>query len=147
MSELQAALGCTQIDKLPENLVYRSHNFDALSKALLESSKISHILDSKNVDTVNSHYCLFAILDKAIRERRNEIVLQLTERGIGCSVYYPQPVPRMKYYAEKYGLHPDEYLNAGIISDGSIALPVGPHLTEEDMLSIASVLKNILGEI
>lgn len=147
MSELQAALGCTQIDKLPENLVRRSHNFNVLSKALSESSKISHILDSKNADTINSHYCLVVVLANAVRKKRNEIVLQLTEKGIGCSVYYPHPVPRMKYYAEKYGVHPDEYLNAGIISDGSIALSVGPHLTEEDMLTIASVLKNILEKI
>ena len=62
-------------------------------------------------------------------------------------MYNPQPVPRMKYYKEKYGYDEKKYLNATRISDGMIALPVGPHLNLEDMENIAIGLKNCMEKI
>lgn len=147
MSELQAALGCTQVKKMPRNLEIRKKNFSTLKERLISVKGISHVLDSQNADSVNSHYCLVVILENHLHKLRNDILLQLTERGIGCSVYYPQPVPRMKYYNEKYQTDPNTYLNAIKISDGSISLPVGPHLDNEDMKIIAMTLKNILKEL
>jgi dTDP-4-amino-4,6-dideoxygalactose transaminase len=147
MSELQAALGCTQVNKLGENLARRKHNFKVLKEALIKLDHVAHVLDSKDLDSINSHYCLITVLSDSIREKRNEVITKLTARGIGCSVYYPQPVPRMKYYADKYKVKAKDYHNAEVISDGSIALPVGPHLGEQEMTVIASVLNNVLKEI
>jgi dTDP-4-amino-4,6-dideoxygalactose transaminase len=48
-------------------------------------------------------------------------------------MYYPQPVPRMSYYRDKYGYQAEAYPQATIISDQSIALPVGPHLSVDDV--------------
>ena len=70
----------------------------------------------------------------------------LTALGIGSSVYYPQPVPRMKYYKDKYGYDASKYVNAAKLSDQSIALPVGLHLGEQEMKYIASSLINILNK-
>lgn len=146
MSEIQAALGCTQIDKLPEIYRRRKNNFFTLKQELLQISGVQ-ILDSNNNDVHNSYYCLIVILDKDLRVKRNNIIQMLTENKIGCSVYYPQPVPRMKYYANKYECNSEEYKNAAIISDGSIALPVGPHLDIESMQLISYKLKNIIKSI
>ena len=44
-----------------------------------------------------------------------------------------QPVPRMTYYREKYGYDASRYPVAEQISDEAIALPVGPHLSQEDL--------------
>lgn len=147
MSEMQAALGCTQMDKLSENLHRRAKHFNVLKKALLSVGGISHVLDSQNSECVNSHYCLIAIFEKNLASKRNQILKQLKEMNIGCSVYYPQPVPRMMYYKERYHYDLAEFPNATILSDGSIALPVGPHLTEEDMLVIADSLKKVIENI
>ena len=144
MSEMQAALGCTQIDKMPEILRRRNDNFNTL-KELLKQNKSLSILDTLNPDVRNSHYCLVVVLQESLAPKRNDIVLKLKERGVGCSVYYPQPVPRMAYYQNKYGINSDDYLNASIISDHSIALPVGPHLSEEDMVIISETLLTIIG--
>ncbi len=146
MSELQAALGCTQIQKLPLNLSIRKNNFSILKERLLKMKHIDCVLDSKNSDSINSYYCLVAILGDMVRDKRNDIIFALTERGIGCSVYYPQPVPRMKYYDEKYHANPSDYRNAQIISDGSIALPVGPHLGDAEMKRVADCLDEVLGK-
>ena len=60
------------------------------------------------------------------------------------SVNYPQPVPRMKYYRKKYGYDKNEFKNAELISDKSISLPLGPHLTKKNLDYIVKSLKRIL---
>ena len=89
----------------------------------------------------------WSLLDDHLAIKRSEIINNLAEIGIGSSVYYPQPVPRMKYYKEKYGYNKNSYVNAARISDGMIALPVGPHLNIEDMENIASGVKETFKKI
>jgi dTDP-4-amino-4,6-dideoxygalactose transaminase len=86
-------------------------------------------------------------LDGELREKRNDIVLALSADKVGCSIYYPQPVPRMKYYAQKYDVDAATYENAAVISDTSIALPVGPHLEPSDMDLIAQALERKIADI
>ena len=89
----------------------------------------------------------WALLDKEISSYRSEIINSLSMRGIGSSVYYPQPVPRMKYYQNKYGYDNKKFLNAAYISDSMIALPVGPHLNIDDMKIIAKEFNECMDKI
>jgi len=70
----------------------------------------------------------------------------LNEAGVGTSVYYPHPVPRLGYYKDKYGYDSARFRQAARISDQSIALPVGPHLDAGDMSYIVERFSAILGE-
>jgi perosamine synthetase len=60
---------------------------------------------------------------------------------VGTSVYYPVPVPLLTYYAERYGHVRDEFPVATAISEGMIALPVGPHLGVDDMAYVAASVR------
>lgn len=139
MSELNAAMGRCQIKRIPEILTRRKANSDTLKGRLAEISDAT-ILASQSPEGKETHYCLSLILPENIRAMRSEIILKLKEMNIGTSVYYPQPVPRMAYYKEKYGYEPSLFPHATTISDGSIALPVGPHLNESHMHRIADAL-------
>lgn len=88
-----------------------------------------------------------AILKDSIADKRFELVNILKENTVGTSVYYPRPVPHMTYYKEKYGYSEDSFPVASKISYNSIALPVGPHLTVEDMEYITENVKNAIREI
>jgi dTDP-4-amino-4,6-dideoxygalactose transaminase len=72
--------------------------------------------------------------------KRADIIEKMNALGVGTSVYYPAPVPRMSYYRSRFGYDAAAYPNAAWVSDCSIALPVGPHLDEVDMAQIADVL-------
>jgi len=144
MSEMSAALGRTQIKKIPEINSRRSANFKALKDGLGELKGIS-VLDAQGEQAENSHYCLIAVLSGDLAGRRDEIVLGLNERGVGTSIYYPHPVPRLSYYRTKYGYNSDSYHGAEAVSDHSIALPVGPHLSTTDMDNIAKVVSEVVG--
>ena len=147
MSEIHAAIGKVQVDKLPGFLVKRKNNFEALERYLEGVSGINILPQTSDNHLESCHYCLGVLLDYKIISQRSEIINGLTEQGIGSSVYYPQPVPRMKYYKEKYGYDEKKYENASRISDGMIALPVGPHLNLEDMEIIAKGLKKCMDKI
>ena len=50
----------------------------------------------------------------------------------------------MSFYKEKYGYEKNYYPNATRISDGMLALPVGPHLNIQDMEIIGRELTQIM---
>ena len=135
MSEMQAALGRAQLNRVHEILKRRAENFHFLKEGLSEISDVS-VLDSRGNGIESSYYCLTAVLSGALTRKRNELVLALNKRGIGTSIYYPHPVPRLSYYRTKYGYDSAAYFGAEVISDRSIALPVGPHLDSKAMTAI-----------
>ena len=147
MSEIHAAIGVVQVDKLSNFLIKRKNNFIALENYLKKINGLRVLPQPSDGHLESCHYCLGALLDNDIAPKRSIIINALAEQGIGSSVYYPQPVPRMKYYKEKYGYDEKKYINATRISDGMLALPVGPHLNLEDMEIIANGLKNCMEKI
>ena len=143
MSEIHAAIGIEQIKKLPDFLVKRAENHQALAVLMADIDGIS-VLQAPVGRLHSSHYCLAIVLNDGLASKRPMIMDSLTLRGIGSSIYYPQPVPRMTYYREKYGYNPEQFPHAARLSDLSIALPVGPHLNITDMQTIANSLIEIV---
>lgn len=138
MGETQAAIGRVQLHRIEENLARRRENFATLRRAAGAAPGI-RVIDGPG----NSHYCLSLVLDDARAERRGRLVERLREAGIGTSVYYPHPVPRLAYYRNRYGYDPACFPHAARVSDGSVALPVGPHLSTDDVAYLAGVLEHL----
>ena len=133
MSEIQGAIGLHQLDSLPKRILQRKSNYIKLANALSGFD----ILDL-GVDHA-SFYCMVLRLPVNQREARQE----LTRRDIETSVYYPGPIPMLTYYRKKYGFNEGDFPIAERISKEGIALPVGPHLQECHMRSVADALKDI----
>jgi dTDP-4-amino-4,6-dideoxygalactose transaminase len=146
MSELNAAIGIEQVKKVPSFLKKRKQNFDRLS-FLLKNLKNVRVIDSSKKILKNSHYCLAILLDKKISKFRMQIVKKINSLGIGTSIYYPQPVPRMKYYKDKYGYNKKRFKNAEMFSDSTICFPVGPHLNQNHMTFIAKNIINVIKNV
>jgi perosamine synthetase len=146
MSEIHAAIGIAQLKKMPSFLAKRETNYRTLTQALARIDGIS-LLGSSTNRLVSSHYCLAAMLAPGLAKKRPEIMAGLTARGVGTSVYYPQPVPRMTYYARKHGWTDGAFPNAEWLADSSIALTVGPHAGTDDMAYMAVSLKSVLADV
>ena len=136
MNELQAAIGSIQVDRLTGFLQKRKENYEIISKKLLGFEEIFQF-DSSSIDFQSSYYCKSIILQKKLEHKRTEVVQALADKGIGTSVYYPRPVPRLTYYKEKYDCSVGQFPEATKIADNSIALPVGPHMKSGDAEYIA----------
>jgi perosamine synthetase len=139
MSEIHAAIGIEQLKKVPDFLRRRRENFAALTSALAAVKGVD-MLSSSTPRLISSYYCLAALLKPELTPRRPDIMAAMSAQGVGTSVYYPQPVPRMTYYAQKYGWRNGTFPNSALIADHSIALSVGPHLDPSDMTFIAAAL-------
>jgi perosamine synthetase len=143
MNEIEAAIGIEQVKRLDGILARRERNYRALHAALAKLPELS-LFDEPPTGSVSSRYCLSVLLGERVAAKRFELVAQLNQRGVGTSVYYPRAVPHMTYYAQKYGYSKDSFPNAAWISAASIALPVGPHLQEDDMDYIGAMMKEAL---
>ena len=86
------------------------------------------------------------MLNSSIQKKRPSLIEGLTQKGVGTSIYYPQPVPRMSYYRLKYGYEEKNFFHAASISDNIIALPVGPHLDLADMEYIYESINEVWSE-
>jgi len=146
MSDINAAIGRVQLSRIDEILALRARNFGALKQAF-EGLPNVRVLDATRDSTRSTHYCLTAVLTGALADRRMEVISRLNGAGVGTSVYYPQPVPRMTYYREKYGYDERQFPHATEISDRSIALPVGPHLSDEDVEYVAATFVQTIKEL
>lgn len=146
MSDINAAIGRKQLERIQVILERRRSNFKRLKTGLSALKGVS-VLDAAAPHAENSHYCLTAVLEGDAGKRRDALVGRLNAAGVGTSVYYPHPVPRLKYYRDKYGYDPGCYPNAERISDRAIALPVGPHVGDEDIDHIARAFAQALKEI
>jgi len=143
MSDINAAIGRAQLSRISDILRMRAENFKQMKEGLSGIQDVV-ILDSNRDISSNSHYCLSMVLGGVFGDRRDEIVGRLKEAGIGTSIYYPQPVPRLAYYRKKYGYDAGLYPEAEKISDKSIALPVGPHLHTDDIKTIIETVRSVL---
>jgi dTDP-4-amino-4,6-dideoxygalactose transaminase len=144
MSELQAALGRSQIQRIGATLRTRRANFRQLQKALTGVPGL-RVIDTNEPKAESSFYCLTLVLEGPLAGKRNAAVARLNAAGVGTSVYYPQPVPRMTYYRKKYGEDAAaRYRNAAEISDESIALPVGPHLGDDDIRYVGETVLTVM---
>jgi perosamine synthetase len=146
MNEIEAAIGIEQVKRLDDMLARRERNYRELHTALSQLPELS-LFAEPQAGSVSSRYCLSALLGDKLAAKRFELVAALGKRGVGTSVYYPRAVPHMTYYAQKYGYAKDSFPNAAWISAASIALPVGPHLNEDDMRYIGAMMKEALDEV
>lgn len=143
LNEIQAAIGIEQVKRIKEFALKRKENYEYLSKALKNISELKQF-DSTHGDYQSSYYCLSVALKEPLHEKRFDMVAYLKNKGVGTSVYYPKPVPCLTYYKDKYGYKEEDFPVASLISNNSIALPVGPHLNTEDMEYIAASLKEAI---
>jgi len=147
MNEIQAAIGIEQLRRMDSFLAAREENYRALYAGLQDVSELAVVDSRSTTSSKASYYCLSVLLDESLVAHRVDIVAAMKARGVGTSVYYPRPVPHMTYYRKKYGYEESSFPVAARLSNASLALPVGPHLTVDDMQYIVSCLKKSILEI
>jgi len=73
-------------------------------------------------------------------KNRDEVIEEMKERGIGCSVHFI-PVHKHTYYKQKYEYINENYPVANSVFAKSLSLPIYPDMTEEE---VEYVIKNLL---
>lgn len=142
MPEIEAAIGCVQLRKLPAFLEKRRRNAEQLNRRLLQNGKLQLPFESQSHR--HSWYLYTVRLKRADANGRDQLVEGLNERGIGAAVYYPTPVHLMPYYRRFCGYRLPETEKA---SRQVFSLPIHPGVSSEQIDYIADSVLELLEQI
>jgi perosamine synthetase len=132
MPEMEAAIGCVQLGKLPEFVAKRAQNAGSLSEKLGKAKGLQ--LPEEPEGYKHGWYLYTVRIKDANRERRDRVVETLRQKGIGASVYYVNPIHLMPFYCKlgKYKLPVTEKASEQVLS-----LPVHPGVSKKQIGFIA----------
>ncbi len=125
ISDIQCALGISQMQRLPEFLKKRRKIAAVYNKAFRDTEGI--LIPEQAEGTLNSWH-LYVI--QVIGGDRKEVFDRLRRQGVGVNVHYI-PVYKHPYY-QKNGYSQVYCKNAEEIYGRMISLPIYPDLTEEE---------------
>ena len=138
MDNIQAAMLLPQLKKINENWKKRHAVYREYMRHLRDLPEIEY---PKIVSNSKSAHYLFTIW--VDRERRDELLRKLGERGIGVAVNY-RAIHLLSYFRSAFGFKKGDFPIAEEIGDRTISLPFWVSLRFGDVEHVVSVLKDIL---
>lgn len=145
VTDMQAALGISQLARLPWSLERRSH-IAAFYRQLLSRYIDSNAVRPLTVLPDRKHaYHLFVVqIDfERFGVCRADVMNTLKEAGIGTQVHYI-PIHLQPYYRMRYGTAPGDFPQAERYYARALSLPMYPDLTEADCERVIGALKTAL---
>ena len=140
MTDLQAALGLSQLDRLDEYVTVRNQLAERYDGLLADFPLISP-LQSQDCYSSRHLYVIRLKLDEIDKSRR-QVFESLRARGIGVQIHYI-PVPSQPYYKDM-GFSDKDYPNGLSYYNEAISLPLFPTMTREEQDKVVAVLQEIL---
>lgn len=139
MTEIQAALGISQLKKINDFIERRREIVNAYNQAF---ENIEWIVTPFEREEVFSAFHLYVIqIDfKKIGKSRAQIVSQLKKRGINTQVHYI-PVHLMPYYTKNHKFKLGDYPKAERYYDQCLSIPLYPKMSDDDAKRVS---ENIL---
>lgn len=136
MTDICAAIGLVQLQKLDGYTAKRQQNAGKLTKGLQGTENIVCPTVKEGCSHVFHQYTIRT-------EKRDELAAYLNSRGIGTGIHYPIPIHRQPYYQEL------GYTDSMPISEKAsrevLSLPVHPQLAEGDLDLIINTIKEWSG--
>lgn len=132
MTDLAAAIGLAQMDRLSEFVEARRQNAAFLNEALADTRAVT----PSEPDGFRHAYHQYTIR----AGNRDELRDQLDERGVGSGIYYPTPINKLEAYDWYSG--PDVPV-AEAVAGEALSLPVHPNVTDEDLETISNVMHEV----
>lgn len=143
MTELQAALGLSQMQRLDTFVKRRNQLAQMYSKNLCD---LPLTLPAKSSpDAISSFHLYVILLDEGRANlSRRELFDKLHEQNIGVNVHYT-PVHLQPYY-RKLGFRANDFPAAESYAKKNLSLPLFPSMSDAELVSVATCLRSILCE-
>ncbi len=135
LDALQAAILRVKLRHLDRWSEARGRNA-ALYHQLFEGSKVGRPYRDPRARHIYNQYVIRVPERDAVREA-------MTERGIGTEVYYPVPLHLQKCFATLGG-HEGDMPNSEAAAKETLALPIYPELTEDQIRYVATSVREVV---
>ena len=145
MTEMQAAIGCIQLRRLPEWQLARARNASIVRRSLAGLSALR--IPQVPSDDTHAHYRFYAFVRPeylAPGWSRDRILEEIERAGIPCGVGSCSEIYLERAFRER-GWGPASRLpTAKLLGETSLMFLVHPTLTEEAMLNMAEGIRRIV---
>ena len=141
MTEIQAALGLSQISRLEDNIARRREIADFYRKELFDNPYICFpFVDNEKMG--HAYHLAIAFVDfEKLGKSRAVVMNELAKMDIGTQVHYI-PVPMLPYYRDK--LHGETFDNSLDYYKKCLSLPCYHSLSEDDCNRVVKALNRVL---
>jgi UDP-4-amino-4,6-dideoxy-N-acetyl-beta-L-altrosamine transaminase len=140
LTDIQAALGISQLKKLDSFVARRRQIVDRYNKAFQE---LPVELPSEPEGYYSSYHLYVIRLRKESKKTRKDLYSKLKAKGIHTQVHY-LPVHTMPYYQENLGHKWGDYPVAEDHYSRVLSLPLYPSMTDVDVDYVISCVKEVL---
>lgn len=143
LSELQAALGCAQLERLPELLERRARVAGWYHAALAPLQQDLALPVAPAEATRSWFVYVVRLASQYTPEARDVLLDHLQGQGIACAPYFPS-IHRQPYYQRRFGFKPGDFPICEAISTRTLALPFYTTLTEAEIAYVAHTVQEAL---
>lgn len=147
MTDFQGALGCAQLDRASWILAERARRADRYDTLLSQLKWLrTPVVPEGYVHGYQAYVCLFAPEPptlanvERLHQQRNALMAQLETKGIATRQGTHAPVI-LEYYAQKYGLRPEQFPNAYLADRLSLTLPLFATMSDEEQDEVCRQLR------
>jgi len=143
MTDVQAALGLRQLQRLPEMQARRLEIWNRYDEELADLPLTRPAPPAPG--TTHSRHLYTVLVDsEATGCSRDALRQALRERGIATSVHFTA-LHLFPFYADRLGLERGMFPNAEYVSDRTVSLPFSASLTNADVDHVVGTLRTLLG--
>lgn len=139
MTDIQAALGLSQIERLDQYVARRHH------LASVYNTELAHlplIIQAQDQSSYSAFHLYVIQVDNQSPLGRDSLFTYLREANIGVNVHYI-PVHTQPYY-QQLGFSKGDFTNAEHYYANAISLPMFATLTDDEQINVISALSNKL---
>lgn len=141
MTDIQGALGIVQFGKLDKLIAERNQWANFYKQELKEINWLQ--LPDFSEDYQHGWQSFVCVIDESkAPHSRNKLMELLLEKGISTRPG-THAVHMLDYYAQNFGLAPQDFPGAQLVNDCSIAIPLHNKMTREDYQYVVQTLKEI----
>lgn len=141
MTDIQAALGSSQMDKLDTFIAKRKEIVSAYSQAFGDMPEV--IVPYQSPEGESSWHLYVVKLNlELLTGTRKDVFEALQRQNIGVNVHYI-PVHLLPYYQD-LGYKKGTLPNAELLYEGIITLPLFPAMTGEDVNDVVLAVENVI---
>jgi len=144
MTELSAAMGVAQMDRLGEILHQRREVARWYSDALADIDEISPPV-SLEPDHASWFVYVVRLADRLTGEQRNGILQKLNRRGVACQAYF-SAIHLQPYIRDAFGFRRGDFPLCERAADRTIVLPFFTSMEPQQVHRVADALKSALSE-
>jgi dTDP-4-amino-4,6-dideoxygalactose transaminase len=137
MTDLAAAIGLVQLDKLEANTARRRAIAARYDEAFAD-------LPIRTPPTPEGRTHVYHQYTLDVGPARDAILAALRERGVGADVYYPLPVHRQPYIQER-GLHAELPVTDRAAAT-TLALPMFPGLSADEQDTVVAAVRDAVAQ-